>query len=428
MHRVGTARAWLRRAAFGGAAFIGLFSLGLNLLVLRTYETADLLAKDLAPKDLVQDLLAARMAREGGSPYEDLPALGARYIGIPLALRHPTPHPPPLLLLATPLTFLDLRLALWVWFFFQVGLLFALAAALLRLWGTSPTLPALLGLGLALAGWYPVFEDLLYAQMNLLIAFLVAGMGISMRRGRELQAGALLGLAIALKLFLGPLALTLLLYRRWRAAAAALATALALHLLAGAVLGWESLRDYYLRVAPMVADLYRPFSYNLSAWSLGDRLFAGTVSRVIAGLDAPPPIPAPHLAPLASTLAVLGLLLFGLRQAWRVRDLELALALMTPISILVSPIAWPHYLTILAMPLTIAARRGTGCGKWLRLGGVLILLSLPLGLIDDGVQALLGSPLALFPWAPWLAFLPAAGAFGLAWILGRIAPSAEAAR
>lgn len=423
MRQVGTAKAWLRRAAFGGAAFIGLFSFGLNLLVLRTYETADPLAKDL-----VQDLLAARMAWEGGSPYGDLPALGARYIGIPLALRHPTPHPPSLLLLAMPLTFLDLRLALWVWFFFQVGLLFALAAALLRLWGTSPTLPARLGLGLALAGWYPVFEDLLYAQMNLLIAFLVAVMGISMRRGRELQAGALLGLAIALKLFLGPLALTLLLYRRWRAAAAALATALALHLLAGAVIGWESLRDYYLRVAPMVADLYRPFSHNLSAWSLGDRLFAGTVSRVIPGLDAPPPIPAPHLAPVASTLAVLGLLLFGLRQAWRVRDLEQALALMTPISILASPIAWDHYLTILAMPLTIAARRGTGCGKWMRLGGVLILLSLPLGLVDDGVRALLGSPSVLPPWAPWLSFLPAAGAFGLAWILGRIAPSAEAAR
>ena len=195
MRQVGTAKAWLRRAAFGGAAFIGLFSFGLNLLVLRTYETADPLAKDL-----VQDLLAARMAWEGGSPYGDLLALGARYryIGIPLALRHPTPHPPSLLLLAMPLTFLDLRLALWVWFFFQVGLLFALAAALLRLWGTSPTLPARLGLGLALAGWYPVFEDLLYAQMSLLIAFLVAVMGISMRRGRELQAGALLGLAIAL--------------------------------------------------------------------------------------------------------------------------------------------------------------------------------------------------------------------------------------
>lgn len=421
MRWVGEMR-WLRCAAFGGAAFIGLFSLGMNLLALRTYETADPLAKDL-----VQDLVAARMAREGGCPYADLSVLGERYIGIPLALRHPTPHPPSLLLLAMPLTFLDLRLALWVWFFFQVGLLFALAAAILRLWGTPPTLPAALGLGLALAGWYPVFEDLLYAQVNLPLAFLLAAMVIFMRRGQEWRAGALLGLAIALKVFLWPLALTLLLYRRWRAAAAALAMALALHLLAGAVMGWESLRDYYLRVAPMVADLYRPFSSNLSAWSLGDRLFAGTASRVIPGLDAPPPIPAPALALPASTLAVLGLLLFGLRQARRVRDLEQALALMTPISILISPIAWVHYLTMLAMPLTIAAGRGTGSGKWMRLGWVLILLSLPYGFIDDGIRALLGFPSALPPGAPWPMFLPAAGTFGLALILGRIEPPAEAA-
>jgi hypothetical protein len=121
-------------------------------------------------------------------------------------------------------------------------------------------------------------------------------------------------------------------------------------------IGLEGLRDYYLKVGPGVSALCRGHAGNTSLCSIGWRLFEGTGSSLLTGIEAPPLVYAPKLAQWVSVALPLAVLSIGLRPAVRVRNFDLSFGIMVCLSFLVSPWVWNFYFTLLVIPLVIAGR------------------------------------------------------------------------
>ena len=172
--------------------------------------------------------------------------------------------------------------------------------------------------------WPSVIEAVQTANASLPLTLLVAVMW--RYRDRAGIAGIALGYAIAVKLFLWPVAVWLALVGRRTAAAVAVVTAAASLLL---LLPFTSIGDY-LR---LLRNLGRTFEHD------GYTPFA-----LLTDLGVPDT--AARTATIAIGAAVLGL-------AWRRRSLGLALAA----ALVLSPIVWRHFFTLLIVPLALSRPR-----------------------------------------------------------------------
>jgi hypothetical protein len=315
-------------------------------------------AASLAPphvylKDFIQEYLLGKAALGGVNPYLPLPVLARHFISPPpvIALDHPTPHPPPVALLSLPLALLSYERAAAVWFVFEVVCVFA-AARLLVGGLASPSWAKTLSGGALLLCWHPFWEELGMGQINTLLLVLLAAAWRDLRAGRDVRGGVWLGLMLALKMMAWPLAVYLLLERRWRAAAAVAATAAAAYGGAALLVGAGHFADYFRQVGG-VAALYRHNGGNISFWSFGYRLFEGTRGEV----EVLPFFYSPALARLTSFALPAAALAVALVAARRAAEFDTAFALLGGVSLLVNPVAWTHYLVLAALPLAVAARR-----------------------------------------------------------------------
>jgi hypothetical protein len=168
-------------------------------------------------------------------------------------------------------------------------------------------------------------------------------------RERPLVAGLLTALAISLKPFVWPLALWLLVTRRWRATGWALASGLVLNLLAWSIVGFNQIPTY-LRVSGQVTDALWRGGYSVLA--LGSHLGLG------------------RGAGEAILLAACAGLIAGLVQIGFVRRQEReAMVLSVALMLIASPLVWSHYFVLLLVPLALARPRVywvwlLPCGMW----------------------------------------------------------------
>jgi glycosyl transferase family 87 len=225
-------------------------------------------------------------------------------------------YPPPFVLALVPLAVLPWAVAAALWTF----LLLAATAGALWLLGARDWRCY----GVAFAA-IPTLSSLRLGAVTPLLLLLVA---VAWRyRDRWPVAGAAVGAAIAIKLFLWPLAGWLLLTRRWRAAAAATVGATAVTLAAWAAIGFHGLSSY--------VSLLR--------------------------------LPDPRLSWLALAVPLAAAaLVTGLRAAPRDRD-ERLLAATVLASLLLTPVLWLHYFALLLVP--VALRNRTFGSAWLLLLG-----------------------------------------------------------
>ena len=149
-------------------------------------------------------------------------------------------------------------------------------------------------------------------------------------RERAALAGLALGYAVALKLFLWPLVVWLALGRRTAAAVAALVAAASPLLL----LPWTSLADY-VRLLRNLGETFEHDAYTPFAL-LTDIGVPDTAARIVT--------------------VALGLALPAL--AWRRRSLGLAIAA----ALVLSPIVWRHFFTLLLVPSRCHAHASTSSG------------------------------------------------------------------
>jgi len=323
--------------------------------------------ENVTNKDFLQEYLLARAVLEGVNPYQPLPDLNKHFqTGDKQWRPHASPHTPALAIFSLPLAFFSYAHAAGIWLLVEILCLFAAAFLMLRGFNASANpLLALLATWAAL-GWGHVWEDLIWGQINPVLLLLIVGAWLNLRGGREWPGGALLGAAISFKLIFWPIALFLVLRRRWSSAIMALAVFAGANLIAAVAIGWRIVANYYTEAGPSAAALHQAQAQNLSLWSVGWRVFSRTGSPALAGVTAPPVFFSLRLAVITSLLLTCAALILGLvaaikadsyGKAGETMNFDLAYGMMICVCLLVSPLTWPHYLILLALPLAVTARR-----------------------------------------------------------------------
>ncbi len=255
----------------------------------------------------------------------------------------------------------------------------------------------------------------------------------SLRTNRPVSGGILLGAAISLKLVGWPVVLFLALKKNWRAVSASIATVLAANAAAAAIIGYEAVFYYYVKVASLVSWVYRGHAFNFSLWGLGWKLFWETGSPVLDGPTAPPLFRAEVLAGAASVMLPLLVLILSLNLSRKVADFDAAFAIMLCVSILINPIAWSHYLILALLSICVIVR------KLLRenLPKTETHVALSLGLLISvshrrwhnlaialGGQGTVGNNMLVNPWILAIqAVLPGCLVLTLIWLLYRLSRS-----
>jgi alpha-1,2-mannosyltransferase len=264
----------------------------------------------------------------GQDPYRV--AFLAHLAGIARAGGHPDTtfavpvYPAPALLVVVPLALLPYKLA---------GIIFTLlgVAALtlgLRLFGVRDWRCY----GAAFLSW-PVLHTLRLGQVN---EFLILAAAIAWRwRPRAIVCGLAVACAVVAKVFLWPLGLFLLLTRRWRALAAGLAFGIALTIAAWAAIGFAGLSTY----PGMLSDLSAvEGTAGISLLSLAG---ATGVAHVVA-----------TAASAVISLGLVGLAWLALRVDGGERN---AFGLLVLAGLTSSSLVWPHYLTMLFVPIALVS-------------------------------------------------------------------------
>ena len=176
-------------------------------------------------------------------------------------------------------------------------------------------------------------------QTGAVSALLACGIALAWRwRSHGVRLGLLVAALVALKLFVWPLGLWLLVTRRYRAAAWSAVGFPALVLGTWAAIGFAGLGSY-MHLLSVVGIAEAPRGYG-----------AGGIAA------------ATHLSQTA--VLALGLLVvagaFGCLMAARPAHLDrAALSLAVFAMLLLSPIVWLHYLMVLVVPTALASRRFT---------------------------------------------------------------------
>jgi alpha-1,2-mannosyltransferase len=292
-------------------------------------------------------------------------------------------YPPLLAFLLLPMP--TYQVAWWCWAAFSIICwLLALSLLLRELSGdirrrvSLVWLPVLLA---ALINFPPVISHLFWGQLQLLLLLILVGCWLCLRRERDVSAGVLLGLAIALKIFPALLIVPLLAQRRWSCIAIAALTALGALLLSFAAVGWDQGWYYLTRVLP---DVNRA----LGQYSPGNNSISSTIRNAIGDGSM-----AEGLSLVIRTVIV-SAVTFG---AWRLRNnAARAGALGVTMLMLVPPVIWEHYFVLAYLPwLDALSRMRRGQGVLLGLAYFLIAsASLAYHTPDNWIPVVQALPLA----------------------------------
>ena len=264
-----------RNLAVAGAAAAAVASAAYDLYIWLTSYLGDNFHNDFTFY-----YAAARLGLEHGWSHlydlrlqqEQLDAIGS-HITVAQLARYVSP--PPLAWIVTPLTLLPYQVAYWTW----CGVLMA---ALLLAWDAAAP-----GRGrarliflVAAIGWLPIIYGLQLGQPALLVAASVAACAALLRKGRDVEAGAVLGVLVVKPQLALLVPLALLVAGRRRAFASAvvvLAVVAAASLIA---LGPSGTSDYFARLN-FATTIVENQSQTLAGW-----IHNLTVTRVVQVLVA----------------------------------------------------------------------------------------------------------------------------------------------
>jgi len=329
---------------------------GLGALLLVSLVPGD---ATLMEMDFGQEYLLARAILDGVDPYQPVQVLGTRYVGSTgyFDKPYPTPHPPTVGLLALPLGWLSYPSAVRVWFGVELVSLLIAVGLLVRGAGLPIRLRNAPLMALALVAWPPVTLELGLGQLMLPLLLGLAGAQLALLGGRAALGGALWGLTLLVKPIAWPWLIVLAWRRDWRSLAAAALVVLTGGVLSLLAIGVGPTTTYLTRVLPVMAGAFFTEPTNISLWTVAPRLGNATLSAVL---------PA-------------AIVLVALVWARRRASLGASLAMMTIVSLLVSPIVWHFYLVLALLPLAqIVAelwRRGLRRAEVAAGLGLLVLMS-----------------------------------------------------
>jgi hypothetical protein len=257
----------------------------------------------------------ARAVLDGGPVYPE-PTHSSVVVG------NPAVYPPLFVLLTVPLATLASATAAWVW----LVVLGAVVVASMWLLGVRDWRCHVVALLSPV-----VLQGLIWGNLTLALLLPLA---LAWRyRDRAVVVGLSVGAAIAAKLFVAPLLAWLLFTRRFRAAAVAAGSAIALVLIPWTVIGFDGLEGY----PALMRELQHVYAVRSASLA--------TVFGAI-GLSA---------AAATALAAAVGLVVIGiaLRLVGRPDGDRRAFALVVAACIVASPIAWPNYSALLLVPIAV---------------------------------------------------------------------------
>lgn len=277
----------------------------------------------------------------GGLREQAQQTLGMEHYFIDVAIT-----PPTFILVAAPLALLPYPTAWTVWQCLSLIALVLSIVLIARELALDLSPPGWICLSCAVLLFPPLTSHMFYAHTELFLLLLLTGAWILLRRDRPLPAGALVGLAGAVRLYPFILLLYLLQRRDWKALASALVTGLGLAGLAGVVAGPSSYIHYLDIMREEIPHLY-PRSGNLSLWGNVHKL------ATIWPLLGQRPLLRDAVA-YTLFLAVVGITLWITRKAGKSRrSIDLAYGLFITAALLASPLSWIYYQVLLYLPLLI---------------------------------------------------------------------------
>jgi hypothetical protein len=289
--------------------------------------------------------------RRGVSPYvTDLSRLGAE-LSLQTGSINRAADTPTFLMCFEPLTLLSPTTAYWIWIGINAA---ALATAFyVLLISFSRCVPSLALLIAALAVFYPPFrEDIRFAQSQGLVFCLVALSMLAARRSHDEIAGGLIGFAALLRAYPFLLLVYFASRRRWSVISSAL-----LVMCVGGIL------------TLVVVGAKNSFSF---VWSLGSGgsgylpyvpgnvAIAAFAARAFHGFSSGPYPPGASVGQIATIVicdvSVLALSVWSSARAPEEEDHELrTFPVWVVAMVLLSPIAWVHYMVLLYVPLVLIA-------------------------------------------------------------------------
>ncbi len=358
---------------------------------------------------------SARHFWEGESLYAPVPA--DAFVTPPESIElardnlHPNLSPPPAMLFMAPLGVWPYRSAYSVWTIASIlcGLVAVVCLGSTLDQGNGRVVPTLI-LGVLLLAYFPTFVNVQLGQVALVLLLLLSIVWVSARSARDSVAGIALGLALTMKLFAALLLLYFLVRRRWRLVAWSAATLLVTTAGSFLVFGPASFREY-LRALETV-------TWHASNWNAS---FLGFFSRILGGSENVPLVDVPVLAHSLSyglSLVGIGALIW---LSWprsgelQPATFDLGFGLALTLMVLVSPLGWVYYLSL--MPIVIVgAWRVSGSLRWV-LAVSWILSTVPTPVLQAHQ---VNDPLSWFTWASVYFYAALGFSLALALIMWRL--------
>ncbi len=294
-------------------------------------------------RDFPSYYVAARRLLRGEDPYSGLRE-EARQLGIEDYFIDAAVTPPTFFLVTAWLALFPYGVAWGVW---QILSLAALVISLLlavRELRLSLPPPGWIILSCGVLLFPPLAFHMLYAHTELFLLFFLTASWALLRRGKEVPAGVLLGLAGAVRLY--PLFLIVYLAQRraWRGVIAALGSGLGLAALAALVSGPAAYGQYVDVMRGVVSTLYNRL-HNLSLWGSTHK-----AASIWPALDQSP-VARDGLAALLS-LGILTLTVCLTRKPGASpAHLDREYGLFIVAALLASPLSWIYYQVLLYLPL-----------------------------------------------------------------------------
>ena len=294
-----------------------------------------------------------RALLEGGNIYAPIPADSLVILGLSRELLShvtvdtlpPSLNSPFFALLFSPLGLLPYAASFWAWSL--LSLAFGITAiVLIRRMEGRTDIDSILILILVLLSYLPVMHTILFGQTSLLVFMLVAGGWAAAREGRDRVGGMLLGMALAMKVFLGLFLFYFLVQRRWGLLSWQAATFAACWLLGLLFLGPDAYLQYSVTLQSLTS--YYSSNWNASAY--------GFVTRIFGGSSSLPLIDFPLLG--QTLYFLLSLLLLAL-LLWLARakqgddplmQFDLGFSYTIVAALLISPLGWMYYFPLLLIP------------------------------------------------------------------------------
>lgn len=256
----------------------------------------------------------------------------------------PFNHPPYELLPFLPLTYLSFKSAYILWA--AISLVLLVVTSLL-LFFYFPSEHRLI-LSAIILTFSPAWIAILRGQDSVVSALLLTGAFLSLKSGRETAAGCLLGLGLYKPQLVLPLAVLLLVKRRWISVRAFIFTGLALVAVSSAMIGWSGVISYVKFLSWINRTHYAIYPGNMAN-------VHGFVEAVL-GFSHPGAVSSPLIGVISVALFIWCLSRW--RGGWEPTDplFDLRFSHLIVITLLISYHAYVYDLTLLALALVLSLR------------------------------------------------------------------------